>query len=209
VRALVSDWTVRYVREDRGGRSFMPRVVAELEATIQASLNEGRTHEAATTAVRGYGPAVLGFLVSALRDRDAGKEVFAQACENLWRNLAGFRRECAFGTWFYVLAWNAAKNHLNESYRRRIRRLHTSEISQLAAQIRSTGVSDLRGTAARLRESLTPEERTLLILRIDRELPWRDVARVMDVDEPSLRKRFERLRRKLQQRAEHERMIKA
>src|SRR6185436_5087476 len=186
----------------------MARVVPELEATIQALLDEGRAHDAATAAVRGYGPAVLGFLVSALKDRDAAKEVFSQACENLWRNLAGFRGECAFGTWFYVLAWNAAKNHLSEAYRRRVRRLHTSEISRLSAQIRSTGVSELRGTAARLRDSLTPEERSLLILRIDRELAWKDVARVLDVDEPSLRKRYERLRRKLQERAEHERLVK-
>ncbi len=180
----------------------MARVVAELEATIQALLDEGRTHDAATAAVRGYGPSVLGFLTGALRDRDAAKEVFSQACENLWRHLAGFRRECALGTWFYVLAWNAAKNHLDEAHRRRVRRLHTSEISQLAAAIRSTGVSHLRGTAAKLRDSLTPEERTLLILRIDRELSWKDVARVMDADEPALRKRYERIRRKLQQRAE-------
>jgi RNA polymerase sigma-70 factor (ECF subfamily) len=182
----------------------MARVVAELEAAIQALLDEGRTHDAATAAVRGYGPPVLGFLVGALKDRDAAKDVFSQACENLWRNLPGFRRECALGTWFYVLAWNAARNYLNEAHRRRVRPLHTSEISQLAAAVRSTGVSHLHGTAAKLRDSLTPEERTLLILRIDRELSWKDVARVMDVDEPALRKRYERIRRKLQQRAEDE-----
>lgn len=183
----------------------MPRVVAELETTIQQLLDERRDHEAATVAVRGYGPAVLGFLVGALKDRDVAKEVFSQACENLWRNLAGFRRECALGTWFYVLAWNAAKNQLNEAHRRRVRRLETSEISAIAAQVRSTGVSALRGTAAKLREGLTPEERTLLILRVDRELSWKDVAHVMELDEPVLRKRFERIRRKLQELAEQER----
>ena len=182
----------------------MARVVAELEAEIQALLDAGRIHDAATAAVRGYGPAVLGFLVGALKDRDAAKEVFSQACENLWRNLAGFRRECALGTRFYGLAWNAAKNHLSDAHRRRVRRLQTSEISQLAAAVRSTGVSHLRGTAAKLRDSLTPEERTLLILRIDRELPWKDVARVMELEEPALRKRYERVLRRLQQRAEDE-----
>lgn len=180
----------------------MARIVAELEATIQTLLDGGRDHDAMTAAVRGYGPAVLGFLVSSLKDRDAAKDVFSQACENLWRNIAGFRRECAFGTWFYVLAWNAAKNHLNEAHRRRVRRLQTSEISKLVTPIRSTGVSHLRGAAARLRDSLTPEERTLLILRIDREMPWSDVARVMELDEPVVRKRYERIRRKLQRSAE-------
>ena len=182
----------------------MARVVAELEAEIQALLDGGRHHDAATAAVRGYGPSVLGFLVGALKDRDAAKDVFSQACENLWRNLAGFRRECALGTWFYVLAWNAAKNHLDQAHHRHVRRFATSEISQVAAAVRSTGVSHLRGTVARLRDSLTPEERTLLILRIDRELSWKDVARVLELDEPALRKRYERIRRKLRERAEEE-----
>ncbi len=186
----------------------MARIVAELEATIEVLLDQGRAHDAMTAAVRGYGPAVLGFLVSSLKDKDTAKDVFSQACENLWRNIAGFRRECAFGTWFYVLAWNAAKNQLNEAHRRRVRRLQTSEISQLVAPIRSTGVSHLRGEAARLRDSLTPEERTLLILRIDRAMPWGDVARVMEVDEPVLRKRYERIRRKLKRGAEAGGLIK-
>ena len=83
-----------------------------------------------------------------------------------------------------------------------MRRLQTSEISKLVTPIKSTGVSHLRGEAARLRDSLTPEERTLLILRIDRDMPWGDVARVMEVDEPVLRKRYERIRRKLKRNAE-------
>ncbi len=186
----------------------MARIVAELEATIEVLLDQGRAHDAMTAAVRGYGPAVLGFLVSSLKDKDTAKDVFSQACENLWRNIAGFRRECAFGTWFYVLAWNAARNQLSEAHRRRVRRLQTSEISQLVAPIRSTGVSHLRGEAARLRDSLTPEERTLLILRIDRAMPWGDVARVMEVDEPVLRKRYERIRRKLKRGAEAGGLVK-
>jgi RNA polymerase sigma-70 factor (ECF subfamily) len=185
----------------------MARVVAELEAEIGSLLDRSRDRDAATAAVRGYGPAVLGFLVAALRDRDAAQDVFSQACENLWRNLPGFRRECAFGTWFYVVAWNAARNHLAAAHHRRVRRLHTSEISKVAARIKSTGVSAREGAAARLRDSLAPDERTLLILRIDRELPWRDVARVMEVEEPVLRKRFERIRRKLHERAHAEGLV--
>src|SRR5258708_353242 len=118
----------------------MPRVVSELEVTIGALLDGQRYHEAATAAVRGYGPGVLGFLIAALRDRALAEDVFSQACENLWRNLRGFRREAALGTWFYVLAWNAARNQLNEAHRKKVRRLATSEISRIAAQVKSTGV---------------------------------------------------------------------
>jgi DNA-directed RNA polymerase specialized sigma24 family protein len=53
-----------------------------------------------------------------------------------------------------------------------------------------------------LRATLTPEEQSLLTLRVDRELSWREVAEVMaeegrPADEPALRKRFGRLKEKL------------
>jgi RNA polymerase sigma-70 factor (ECF subfamily) len=57
----------------------------------------------------------------------------------------------------------------------------------------------------RLRESLDPDEQTLLILRIDRQMAWTDIARIMGGDAPeaesrqaaTLRKRFERLKERL------------
>jgi RNA polymerase sigma-70 factor, ECF subfamily len=54
----------------------------------------------------------------------------------------------------------------------------------------------------RLRESLEPEERTLLILRLDREMSWNEVAEVLSsegdpVDSQAVRKRFERVKDKL------------
>ena len=54
---------------------------------------------------------------------------------------------------------------------------------------------------AKLREGLAREERSLLLLRVERCLPWRDIAAVMSDDrtaasEAALCKRFERLRAK-------------
>jgi RNA polymerase sigma-70 factor, ECF subfamily len=66
---------------------------------------------------------------------------------------------------------------------------------------------------AKLRAELDPEDQTLLILRVNRQLPWRDIARIMtdegdasDDDElkrraAALRKRFERLKEELRAKA--------
>ena len=63
-----------------------------------------------------------------------------------------------------------------------------------------------------LREALDPDDRTLLVLRVDRDMPWSDVARVFlgdgaRGDEASvarkaaaLRKRFERVKAMLRER---------
>ena len=64
-----------------------------------------------------------------------------------------------------------------------------------------------------LRESLEPEDRTLLILRVDRKLSWNEVARILAGEkEPSsadlkrsagrLRKRFQSVKDQLRERAQ-------
>src|SRR5262249_21663589 len=58
---------------------------------------------------------------------------------------------------------------------------------------------------ARIRASMTPAEQTLLILRIDKGLGWDEIATVLSVEEPvdaaTLRKRFERLKKRLLEQA--------
>jgi RNA polymerase sigma-70 factor (ECF subfamily) len=81
--------------------------------------------------------------------------------------------------------------------------------SRLAQSIHSTSRASLEKDAARLariRTQLTPEEETLLLLRIDRRLSWDEVADVLaeerrGPDPAALRKRFERLKTKIGRRA--------
>ena len=73
---------------------------------------------------------------------------------------------------------------------------------------------------ASLREKLTPEEQTLLILRVDRQMSWRDIATVMhdeEAGEPdeaelkrnaaALRKRFERVKNNLRELAREQGLV--
>ena len=59
--------------------------------------------------------------------------------------------------------------------------------------------TSVRDRMAALRRHLGTDEQNVLTLRIDRELPWRDVAMILDEDEATLRKRFERTKRKLRE----------
>ena len=157
--------------------------------------------------VREYGPQLLGYLCSVLRSEADAGEVFSMFSEDLWRGLPGFRRECPLRVWCYRLAWHAAARFLRDPFRGRGRRLETTELSRLVESIRSSvflGRDQARqATLDRLRAGLTPDERALLVLRLDRGLGWAEVALVLTeaqgapVDEAALRKRFERLKDKL------------
>ncbi len=180
--------------------------MSDLEPRILARLDQGDLPGAATEALRGYGPQVLGYLNAVLRNEDDAHDVFSQFAEDLWKGLAGFRRESSVRTWAFRLAWHAASRYARDPYRRRGRPILTTEASRIAEEVRSTASTYSPGgradKLAQLRASLEPEEQTLLILRVDKGMPWEDVAEVLRSEgEPAspaaLRKRFERLKDKL------------
>ncbi len=170
---------------------------------------------AATLALQGYGPQILGYLRTVIRDSEESAEVFSQFAEDLWRGLPGFRGECPLRVWAYKLAWHAASRHTRDPYRRRRERLASTMASRLAEALLSTtrGSTDRRAAEVeRLREQLSPQEQTLLVLRVDKRLSWREVAEVMvedgeAVDEATLRKRFERLKDRLARLAREEGLV--
>jgi RNA polymerase sigma-70 factor (ECF subfamily) len=83
--------------------------------------------------------------------------------------------------------------------------------SRIAAELRERTVehlrSDVKDRVRSLREHLSPDDQTLLVLRVDKDLPWRDISVVFLGAEASeadltrhaagLRKRFERIKAKL------------
>jgi hypothetical protein len=69
--------------------------------------------------------------------------------------------------------------------------------------------TEIKDEVMRLREQLEQDDRTLLILRIDRRLGWDDIAAIVEPDAPTperikqlsatLRKRFERVKARLRE----------
>lgn len=193
--AIDLSWSVRI--------GAMTGVDIELEERIRERIAAGDIDGATTTALRGYGPQILGYLTAVLRDETRGDEAFATFSEDLWKGLPGFRGASAFRTWAYKLAWHAAARTAREPHRRRNVPLASSAVSAIVQEVRSATAPHLRtevkSEVQKLREQLTADEQTLLILRVDRALPWEDVAEIMDVDAASARKRFERLKDKLRE----------
>jgi RNA polymerase sigma-70 factor (ECF subfamily) len=186
-----------------------------LDEKVREHLGRGDHREAASAVLHALGPPVLGYLEAIVKDPDAARDVFQVFAEEMWRALPGWRGEGSLRAWCYRIAWRAQARFRREAWQKRRERLRTTMASRLAASIASNE-SRLPGgrkdRLARLRASLTPEEQTLLILRLDRELSWNEVADVLShdadpVDPPALRKRFERLRDKLARLAKEQGLV--
>lgn len=188
----------------------------ELERIIASRHAAGDMAAAATAAIKGYGPEILGFLYVATGRAQDSAEIFSDYCEDLWRGLPGFRGESAFRTWSYRLAYNALARARRKHMRGRGRAVPLSDVPEVAAvvdHVRTRTLPHLRTEVktaiARLREQLAEDDRTLLVLRVDRRLAWDEIARIVDPDVPTaegtrklsaaLRKRFERIKARLKE----------
>jgi RNA polymerase sigma-70 factor (ECF subfamily) len=172
-------------------------------------LAAGDADGAATVALQDLGPPILGWL-RAIHGSDDGDEVFAEFAERLWKGLPAFRGESPLRGWAYRIAWNASHSFRDEAWRRRRVRLATSAASRLAADLsRSMASPREDGRLARLRELVSPEDHALLVLRLDRDMAWEEIAGVLStpgapVKTAALRKRFERLKERLARLAREE-----
>jgi RNA polymerase sigma-70 factor (ECF subfamily) len=177
----------------------------DTETEVRRLVEADDVDAAATRALKDYGPEVFSFLVAVLRNEDDAAEVFAEASVHLWRHLPSFRWECSLRTWVYVIARRRLLAFQRQPPNRASRRvpLSRSPVDAIAQEVRTTTAvylrTEVKEAVSMIRKQLDPDDQTLLILRVDRGLSWREVSRVMDAPEPALRKRFERLKTRLRE----------
>ena len=184
---------------------------AATEHRVGRQLESEDFESASTTIVREYGPEILSYLLCILRTNEAAGEVFAQANLDLWTGIKGFRCEGTAYAWYYKLAYHSAMRFLKNPYRVRGRRLESDELAAIEAQSKSSA-KEWENSAGgriieRLREQLTPDEQTLLTLHIHEEFGHQEIAALMSLPAPTVRKRWVRLVKKLQQLAGKEGLL--
>lgn len=185
------------------------------EAPALELLAAGDMRGATAWVLRSYGAEVCGYVLSLLKNPDDAADAFASAAEQVFLNIAKFRGEASIRTWFYRIARHAAFADRRRS--RRDRDTPVSELSDaLQVAVRTATLeyqkSEVKDAVAELRARLAPEDRELLVLRVDRDLSWNDVALVLlgeRADEAELkreaaraRKRFERIKEELRDAAQ-------
>jgi DNA-directed RNA polymerase specialized sigma24 family protein len=177
------------------------------ESAIQTLHAEGRYDEATTALLSLYGREIFGFLRARLRTDDRAKEAYSLFAMDLWRG------QCSFRAWAYTIARNAGHRHAESAARPRRHEVALGEepAPAIAALVRTATAEYLRTEVksrfAELRDQLSEEEQTILVLRVDKRMEWRDVAAVMigteaaqdDLDREAgrLRQSFHQLKKRL------------
>ena len=195
------------------------------EQSIREAFEAGRMDEAASLAIEAYGREIMSFLRARFRSRADAEEAYSQFTEQLWTTMPRFTWRCSMRTWAYALARNVSARHAAAPEQRPLRNVPLSlcgMLSKLVEHVRSAThgfrKTDVKDRFRALREQLSPDDQMLLVLRVDREMSWRDVAITMSGDEEldgealereaaRLRKAFERVKRELKAMAEREGLL--
>ena len=192
----------------------------DAEGQLVELIRTGAFERAATASLDAYGSELYGYLINYFGGESDAAEVFAQVGEDLWKGLPAFGFRCSIRTWLYVLARNAASRYRRTPWQRQ--RTGESALDHAIARAR-TGTApwlqtEIKDRWRALRESLDPDDRSLLVLRVDRDLSWEDCARVtLETDSADdaevareaarLRKRFQLLKDELRERAKQAGLI--
>jgi len=209
--------------ERQRGRATMQLEEREkLEQDIQGLCKQGDLAAAVERALEGYGQEIMRLMASVLHDYERSRDAFSLFSENLLRGLPGFRWESSFRTWAYRLARNACYQVMHAPAGRE-QPMSVSALPDEAQKPRSETRpwqrTSVKERFRALRESLEPDERMLLLLRVDQRLAWTEVARVMwDSEEApttaslsrkatALRQQFQRIKNHLREMAVQEGLI--
>jgi RNA polymerase sigma-70 factor, ECF subfamily len=194
-----------------------PLMGDEVDGDVAARVREGNLEAAATRVLETYGSEVFGFLVNLMGQETAASDVFSQVGEDVWAGLPKFQFKCSVRTWIYVLARHAAARYRRSPWNKTDRRGNESRVQSLVDVARSRTSpwqrTEIKDKFSALRDGLDPDDKILLTLRIDRDLSWEEVARVMiDGDDDGaaalkretdrVRKRFQLLKTELRKKAQ-------
>lgn len=174
------------------------------DAAIIQRVRSGQ-REAYATLVRRYQAKVLRSCVSALGDateaEDAAQDIFIKA----YRSLDAFRSAASFSTWLYRIT----ANHCLDLLRKRSRQRTTSwdalveeagELAHPAVQARDVAHAQLIEHAL---SSLTPDDRTIVVLREVQGLSYQELAAVLQCSVDAVKARLRRARQELARRLRH------
>jgi len=153
-------------------------------------------HDAFRVLVERYQGQVLRLACHLLRDSDAARDVAQDAFLRAFRSLASFRPEGSFKNWVLQITVNAARDHQSRQQGWRLRPLEEGDRAEGDIESDVARSLDL-DRVHRLLDKLASREREVFVLRDLEGLDVEEVARVLGLEEPTIRRHLARARLRL------------
>jgi RNA polymerase sigma-70 factor, ECF subfamily len=166
--------------------------------------------EAFEILVNRHQTSILNLIYRFVGDRAQAKDLAQEVFLRVWQAAKTYKPEAKFTTWIYRIATNLCLNELKSARRKRWFSLHrTGEDAEKTLEETlpdgSPSAEDLLLTRERTRriadalQNLPANQRMALVLRRYDDLPYEEIARVMDCSVSAVESLLVRAKRTLQE----------
>lgn len=157
--------------------------------TIQAFINGDEN--ALKKVVDAYEEPLLRYCISIVCDAEEAKDVLQETFIKAYEKRKQFRYSISFNAWLYRIAYTTAIDAVRKLKRR------ITLVKKQNEHPRFTPEDHIGEPLYSILLSLSVADRALLYGKVLDEMSYSELSQVLNVSESALRKRFERLRKRL------------
>ncbi|MCR8646011.1 RNA polymerase sigma factor [Paenibacillus sp. N1-5-1-14] len=165
----------------------------ELEIDIIVAQVKNGNKEAFRTLVCEYQRKIHVYSYHMLRNKEEAEDAVQEIFLKCYQNIHQYAQGTSFSGWLYTVAYNHCINLLKKrSLRHKLIALYRTQLAQAKQEVdyASLSVHDVL-------DLLSAEDRNLLVLRVWEDQSFDEISRIMNCKPTTVRKRFERIRKKL------------
>ncbi|MEM8550409.1 MAG: RNA polymerase sigma factor [Verrucomicrobiota bacterium] len=131
-----------------------------------------------------YQAPLWGFLLSLLRHHADAEDALQETCLKALRGLANYRERGQFKSWLFQIAYRESLN-VRRRQQRRLPETEKPEATDQLPDLAPLAAEQLESAEARARlqtciDKLPEAEREVVLLRLQREIPFSEIAAITD-----------------------------
>jgi len=170
------------------------------DAECVQNLQRGQT-DAFEILIRRHEKTIFNLVYRMLGDYDEAAEVSQEAFLSAYRAIGTFRGDSNFSTWLYRIALNHAttrRKTLNTRQQRNVSMETTEPVSDpQPGPAETMEKKEIRERVQQALNSLEPDDATVILLRDLQDMPYEEVARVLEIPIGTVKSRLHRARQAL------------
>ena len=170
------------------------------DAEYVQKLQGGQT-DAFEALIRRHEKTIFNLVYRMLGDYDEAAETAQEVFLSAYRAIGQFRGDANFSTWLYRIALNHAttrRKSMNTRHQRQVPIESTEPMSDSQpGPAESMEKKEIRETVQRALNSLSADDASVILLRDLQDVPYDEVARVLEVPVGTVKSRLHRARQAL------------
>lgn len=149
--------------------------------------------EAYRTIIQAYERKIYTYCYYILRSHEEAEDAVQDIFVKVYQELRRYEKRVSFSAWLYKVLYH----HCLDQVRKRKRRKRLLSLYKEQQPKAYYNPNDEEPLQKLFMDDLTAEESNLLILKVVEQYSFEEMGQIMDCNSATLRKKFERLRKKL------------